>query len=141
MRRLDLKEEEFKSLKEYIALTKAVYKDAYFDNKVSFGNYKKISDLLVKLESLKKHRVRYDKTKTKRYMEENAIYAASSKLSCSKGVLFLRKVDGEFGFLFNQFKVAFIKENILEDYLYYSDNTYFYNTSKYLINITWIFED
>ena len=31
-------------------------------------------------------------------MEENAIYAASSKLSCSKGVLFLRKVDGEFGF-------------------------------------------
>ena len=98
MRRLDLKEEEFKSLKKYIALTKSAYKDAYFDNKVSFGNYKKISGLLVKLESLKKHRVRYDKTKTKRYMEENAIYAASSKLSCSKGVLFLRKVDGEFGF-------------------------------------------
>ena len=98
MRRLELNEEEFKSLKEYIALTKSAYKDAYFDNKVSFGNYKKISDLLVKLESLKKHRVRYDKTKTKRYMEENAIYAASSKLSCSKGVLFLRKVDGEFGF-------------------------------------------
>ena len=31
MRRLDLKEEEFKSLKEYIALTKSAYKDAYFD--------------------------------------------------------------------------------------------------------------
>ena len=50
-------------------------------------------------------------------------------------------VDGEFGFLFNDFKVAFIKENMSEDYLYYSGNTYFYNVSKYLINITWIFKD
>ena len=98
MRRLDLKEEEFKSLKEYISLTKALYKKAYHDDRVSFANYDKMSDLLAKLESLKKYKVRYDKTKTKRYMEENAIYAASSKLSCSKGILFLRKVDGEFGY-------------------------------------------
>ncbi len=50
-------------------------------------------------------------------------------------------VDGEFGFLFNHFKVAFIKENMLKDGLYYSGNTSYYNVSKYLINITWIFED
>ena len=57
-------------------------------------------------------------------------------------------VDGEFGFLFNQFKVAFIKENMLQDYMYYSDDdnngnkfTPLANSSKYLINIIWIFKD
>ncbi len=58
----------------------------------------------------------------------------------------IRILDGEFGFLFQNFKIAFIKENMLESYLYYSGNIesgnkYFPNTSKYLINITWIFED
>ena len=50
-------------------------------------------------------------------------------------------VDGEFGFLFNDFKISFIKENILDEYLYYAEDIYFYNTSKYLINITWLFKD
>ena len=50
-------------------------------------------------------------------------------------------VDGEFGFLFNDFKISFIKENMLDEYLYYAEDIYFYNTSKYLINITWLFKD
>jgi len=73
------------------------------------------------------------------YSVSNAEFDLISDLNSS--ILGITVVDGEFGFLFNDFKVAFIKENILEDYLYYSDNTYFYNVSKYLINITWIFKD
>ena len=70
MRNLELNEEEFKSLKEYIYRTKAVYKDAYHDNKVSFGNYNNMDKVLDKIDRLKKVRVRYDKTETEKYWIE-----------------------------------------------------------------------
>ena len=54
MRNLELNEEEFKSLKEYVNHTKAVYKDAYHDNKVSFGNYNNMDKVLDKIDRLKK---------------------------------------------------------------------------------------
>ena len=50
-------------------------------------------------------------------------------------------VDGEFGFLFNQFKIAFIKENMFKDYYYYSQEYSMPNMSNYLINIVWLFEE
>ncbi len=70
MRELKLNEEEFKSLKEYVDHTKDVYKDAYHDNKVSFGNYNNMDKVLDKIDRLKKVRVRYDKTETERYWIE-----------------------------------------------------------------------
>ena len=67
MRNLELNEEEFKSLKEYVDHTKDVYKDAYHDNKVSFGNYNNMDKVLDKIDRLKKVRVRYDKTDTEKF--------------------------------------------------------------------------
>ena len=70
MRKLDLKEEEFKSLKEYVDHTKAVYNGAYHDNKVSFSNHNNMDKVLDKIYRLKKVRVRYDKTETEKYWIE-----------------------------------------------------------------------
>ena len=68
MRELKLNEEEFKSLKEYIDLTKAVYNGAYYhDNRVSFSNHNNMDKVLDKIYRLKKIRVRYDKTDTEKF--------------------------------------------------------------------------
>ena len=67
MRNLELNEEEFKSLKEYVDLTKAVYNGAYHDNKVSFSNHNNMDKVLDKIYRLKKIRVRYDKTDTEKF--------------------------------------------------------------------------
>ena len=67
MRNLELNEEEYKSLKEYIYRTKGVYKDHCFwwkkinGRKVSFENYNRMEKVLDKIDRLKKVRVRYEK--------------------------------------------------------------------------------
>ena len=76
MRNLELNEEEYKSLKEYIYRTKGVYKDHFFDEKkingrkVSFENYNRMEKVLDKIDRLKKVRVRYDKTETNQFWIE-----------------------------------------------------------------------
>ena len=76
MRNLELNEEEYKSLKEYIYRTKDVYKNDYFDEKkiigrkVSFENYNRMEKVLDKIDRLKKVRVRYDKTETNKFWIE-----------------------------------------------------------------------
>jgi len=49
--------------------------------------------------------------------------------------------DGEFGIIFKLFKIAFIKENIFKELYYYNADILIPNSSNYLINIEWIFND
>ncbi|MBI72037.1 MAG: hypothetical protein CMG61_01025 [Candidatus Marinimicrobia bacterium] len=56
--------------------------------------------------------------------------------------------DGEIGLIFEDFKISFIKENMLKNYMFYSndmnssyDFTPLNNISTYLINVIWIFRD
>ena len=70
MRKLELNEEEFKALKEYISYTESAYYSKWSDHKVSFSNHNNMGKVLTKIERLKKVRVRYDKTETEKYWIE-----------------------------------------------------------------------
>tara|TARA_Y100000593_G_scaffold89792_1_gene174726 strand:- start:1813 stop:2046 length:234 start_codon:yes stop_codon:yes gene_type:complete len=69
MRSLNLSEEEFKVLKEYITVTSKVYTDAFYNGKIKFENYNKVDKILSRFHNLPKVRIRYDKTKTQGYKE------------------------------------------------------------------------
>ena len=49
--------------------------------------------------------------------------------------------NGEFGVIFKLFKIAFIKENIFKELYYYNTDILIPNSSNYLINIEWVFND
>ena len=69
MRSLNLSEEEFKVLKEYITVTSKVYTDAFYNGKIKFENYNKVDKILSRFHNLPKVKIRYDKTKTQGYKE------------------------------------------------------------------------
>ena len=69
MRSLNLNEEEFKVLKEYITVTSKVYTDAFYNGKIKFENYNKVDKILSRFHNLPKVKIRYDKTKTQGYKE------------------------------------------------------------------------
>ena len=56
--------------------------------------------------------------------------------------------DAEIGLIFEEFKISLVKENMLKNYMFYSNDTYsdynftpLNNVSAYLINVIWIFKD
>jgi|TARA_R100001594_G_C3941674_1_gene240748 hypothetical protein len=69
MRSLNLNEEEFKALREYINITLKDYTDAFYDGKIKFENYNKVDKILSRFHNLPKVKIRYDKTKTQGYKE------------------------------------------------------------------------
>ena len=69
MRSLNLNEEEFKALREYINITLKDYTDAFYDGKIKFENYNKVDKILSRFHNLPKVKIRYDKTKTQGYQE------------------------------------------------------------------------
>ena len=65
-------------------------------------------------------------------VQDIANYAGSSAISI---------LDGEIGVLFKYFKISLIQENMFKDYYQYSSDNILPNSSNYLVNITWLFED
>ena len=56
--------------------------------------------------------------------------------------------DAEIGLIFEEFKISLVKENMLKNYMFYSNDIYsnydftpLNNVSAYLINVIWIFKD
>jgi len=56
--------------------------------------------------------------------------------------------DAEIGLIFEEFKMSLVKENMLKNYMFYSNDMYsgydftpLNNVSTYLINVIWIFKD
>ena len=69
MRSLNLNEEEFNAVREYINITLKDYTDAFYDGKIKFENYNKVDKILSRFHNLPKVKIRYDKTKTQGYKE------------------------------------------------------------------------
>ena len=60
----------------------------------------------------------------------------------------IQVVDAEIGLIFEEFKISLVKENMLKNYMFYSNDIYsnydftpLNNVSAYLINVIWIFKD
>ena len=49
--------------------------------------------------------------------------------------------NGEIGLIFESFVISFVRENLLSESFYYSNNYFYPNTSNYLINIEWNFNE
>ncbi len=69
MRSMNFNEEEIKTFKKYINITKKYYSNAFFDGKITVKDYNRMDKIISKFYNLKKTRVRYDKTQTQRYKE------------------------------------------------------------------------
>ena len=49
--------------------------------------------------------------------------------------------NGEIGLIFESFIISFVRENLFSESFYYSNNYLYPNTSNYLININWTFNE
>ena len=49
--------------------------------------------------------------------------------------------NGEIGLIFESFIISFVRENLFSESFYYTNNYLYPNTSNYLININWTFND
>jgi len=69
MRRIWLTEEDYRVLKQFIAISVINYGEAFADGKISKEDYINMDKFLGKFYESKKLRSRYDKTKTEGYKE------------------------------------------------------------------------